>query len=159
MIHQLEELERADELISSVEKRLEDYADKDPLCVWLMQLRGVGLVTATMIRSEIGTATRFRNGKQLARFCGLTPRNASSGERQADSGLIRAGNPQLKKVLIQVAHVLLRNDAHWRAFAQRLSAQGKPYCVCLAAIANRWLRRLYHQMRSFELGGDLPLAA
>jgi len=43
------------------------------------------------IRAEIGRFDRFRTGKQMARFCGLSPHNASSGARQADAGLIRAG--------------------------------------------------------------------
>ncbi len=41
-----------------------------------------------MLRAEIGRFDRFGSGKQLARFCGLSPRNASSGTRQADAGLV-----------------------------------------------------------------------
>ena len=51
---------------------------------------------------------RFRNGKQLARLCGVTPWNASSGERQADAGFIKAGNRDLRRVLIEAAHRLRR---------------------------------------------------
>lgn len=46
-------------------------------------MHGVGLATAKMLWAEIGEIDRFRTGKQLARFIGLTPRNVSSGERQA----------------------------------------------------------------------------
>ena len=100
------------------------------------------------MRAEIGRFDRFRFGKQLARFCGLSPKNASSGQRQADAGLIRAANPQLRAVLIEAAHRLARLDPQWRALAQRLRNKGKPGSVVAAAVANRWVRWLFHQMRA-----------
>ena len=51
----------------------------------LLTMSGIGLVTAVTLRAEIGRFDRFRTGKQLARFCGLSPRNASSGQRQASA--------------------------------------------------------------------------
>ena len=67
------------------------------------------------LRAEIGRFDRFDTGKQLSRFCGVTPRNASSGNRQADAGLIKA------------------------------------------AIANRWVRWLHHELRREE--GAPPTSA
>jgi transposase len=79
--------------IAAVEKRIRQQVQVDPIVERLLGLRGVGLVTAVTLRAEVGRFDRFDTGKQLARFCGVTPRNASSGARQADAGLIRAGNP------------------------------------------------------------------
>lgn len=140
------ELDQLTQRIANVEARLKEVTRDDALVHKLCELSGIGLVTACVIRAEIGDATRFRTGKQLSRFCGLTPRNASSGERQADAGLIAAGNRQLRSTLIEAAHRLMRYDAHWKAFAQRLEARGKKRCVAVAAVANRWVRGLYHQL-------------
>jgi len=104
-------------------------------------------VTAWTLRAEVGRFDRFRSGKQLARFCGLSPKNASSGQRQADAGLIRAADPQLRTVLIEAAHRLARLDPRWRALAGRRRSAGKPGSVVAAAVANRWVRWLYHRMR------------
>ncbi len=114
----------------------------------LLALKGIGLVTAAMLRAEIGRFDRFRTGKQLSRFCGLSPRNVSSGTRQADAGLIKAGNPQLRAVLIQAAHSVKRHDPRWSKLAARLLGRGKPRSVVTAAVANRWVRWLHHQVRS-----------
>jgi transposase len=92
----------------------------------------------------------------LARFCGLSPRNASSGQRQADAGLIRAANPALRTVLIEAAHRLMQYDPSWQKFAQRLRVRGKPGSVVAAAVANRWMRRLYHEMKTPS--GELAVA-
>ena len=119
----------------------------------LLAMRGVGLVTAVTIRAEVGRFDRFRTGKQAARFCGLTPRNASSGRKQADAGLIRAGNPQLRATLIEASHRLVRYDERWKKLAADLRKRGKPGSVVAAAVANRWVRWLYHQMQPGKLAG------
>src|SRR5205823_7957397 len=80
----------------------------DPLVNYLLAIKGIGPVTAVTVRAEIGRFDRFRTGKQVARFCGLSPRNASSGQRQADAGLIRAGSPLVRMVVIEAAHRLAR---------------------------------------------------
>ena len=38
-----------------------------------LTMPGVGLVTAITLRAEVGRFDRFQTGKQLARFCGVTP--------------------------------------------------------------------------------------
>ncbi len=134
------------ESLRAVERRLAALTAQDPVVERLAALRGVGPVTAWWLRAEVGDFSRFRSGKQLARFCGLSPRNASSGERQADAGLVRAGNPQLRACLIQAAHSLIRFDARWQALAAGMGARGKPRSLVTAAVANRWMRWLHHQM-------------
>lgn len=133
--------------IRVVEARLTSLVEGDPLVARLLTLVGVGPVTAWTLRAEVGCFERFRTGKQLSRFCGLSPRNASSGTRQADAGLVKAGNPQLRAVLIQAAHRLIRYDRRWRELASKMRGAGKPGAVTAAAVANRWMRWLYHQMQ------------
>lgn len=137
--------------IRAVERLLAQQTQTDPLVQKLLTLPGIGLVTAVTLRAEIGRFDRFRTGKQLSRFCGLSPRNASSGQRQADAGLIKAGNPQLRTVLVEAAHRLMRHDEKWMKLAAKLTLRGKPYSVVTAAIANRWVRWLFHQMQPAAL--------
>jgi len=137
--------------IVAVEERLTHVTRNDSVVETLQTFAGIGPVTAWTLRAEIGRFDRFRNGKQLARFCGLSPRNASSGTRQADAGLIKAGNRQLRAILMQTAHRLIRWEPRWIDFAGELTRRGKPKCVVVAATANRWVRWLYHQMQPQRL--------
>jgi transposase len=137
--------------IAEVEVRLAEVTKNDPLVEALCALKGIGPVTAWTIRAEIGRFDRFRSGKQLSRFCGLSPRNASSGNRVADAGLVKAGNRQLRATLIEAAHRLIRFDPSWIGFARGLLDRGKPRCVVVAAAANRWVRWLFHQMQPERL--------
>jgi transposase len=151
----LANLRGLDEQISRVELRLAAVTAEDPVVAQLVALRGLGLVTAWALRAEIGRFDRFRTGKQLARYCGLSPRNASSGQRQADAGLIKAGSELLRATIIEAAHRLIRFDERWKALAASMRARGKPACVVAAAVANRWVRWLFHQVE----GGPIRLQA
>jgi transposase len=82
--------------ITAVERHLRQLTAADKLVQALLTLKGIGLITAVTLRAEIDRFDRFRSGKQLARYCDLSPCNASSGQHQADAGLIKAGNPQLR---------------------------------------------------------------
>lgn len=149
--NQLDCLKFYDEQVRAVEKQLSEATKDDAVVQTLLKEDGIGLVTAATLRAEIGRFDRFRTGKQLSRFCGLSPRNASSGQRQADAGLIKAGNAQLRAVLIETAHRLVMHQERWGQLAQKLRQERKPGSVIAAAIANRWVRWLHYQMTSLNL--------
>ena len=132
------------EEIALTEARIGEHTGNDPLVAYLLSQPGVGPVTAWVLRAEVGRFDRFCSGKQLARFCGLSPRNASSGERQADAGLIKAASTMLRTTLVEAAHRLARHDPYWSAVALKMRARGKPGSVVAAAVGNRWVRRLFH---------------
>jgi transposase len=144
---ELQELAFLRAMIGKLEQQLRDATCEDEIVQRLLALKGIGEVTAWTMRAMIGRFDRFGTGKQLARFCAVTPRNASSGGRGGEAGLIRAGDPLLKSVLIEAAHRLRRYEPRWKAMSDRLKARGKPTSVVVAAIANRWVRALFHQMQ------------
>jgi len=108
---------------------------------------GVGICTAVTLRAMIGHFDRFRTSKQLAHFCAICPRNDASAGKTTTGGLIKAGDELLRQVLIEAAHRLRRYDPHWQAMSKRLQEKGKKTGVIVAAIANRWIRKLFHEMQ------------
>jgi transposase len=151
MDHHLRRLRQLNDDIRQAEQHVEEATGEDAMIALLMNQPGIGPVTAWMIRAEIGRFDRFNSAKQLSRFCGLSPRNTSSGQRQADAGLIKAGNAQLRATIIEAAWRLIRCDERWNRLAHDMIARGKPKCVVAAAIGNRWMRTLYHQMKPLGL--------
>jgi transposase len=136
--------------IDQVEAHLEAIAVNDWMVRQLMTCKGIGLVTACVIRAEIGSFARFKSAKSLARYCALTPRNASSGARQADAGVIQAGNRMLRTILIEAGHRLARFEPRWKVLAADMRARGKHGNVIAVAVANRWMRSLHHQGKQLE---------
>lgn len=143
---QVQRLADLDERLKEADGRLADATRSDPIVARLLEQASVGLITAVLLRAVIGRFDRFRSGKQLSRYCGLAPCNASSGKRQADAGLIEAGHDDLRAVLIQLAKRLPRHEPRWQALHASLR-KTKPANVVSAAIANRWVRWLFHEMK------------
>lgn len=142
-----EELDHLVARLEAAEARLKKITAGDELTGRLLSEPQVGLITATALRAAIGRFDRFRSGKQLSRFCGLSPRNASSGQRQADAGLVPEANKQLRATLIELAWRLINFVPRWKKMAQGLRQRGRPGSVVAAAIANRYVRGLYHRMQ------------
>jgi len=126
------------------------YTADDSVIALLLKQSGIGMITAITMRALIGRFDRFRTGKQLANFCAVCPRNNSSAGKATTGGLIKAGDELLRQILIESAHRLIRYDGHWRDMASNLHAKGKKKCVIVAAVANRWIRKLFHQVTNLK---------
>jgi transposase len=86
-------------------------ATSDPITQRLDQQPGVGPVFSVTLRAEIGTITRFPDGRHLASYAGLVPRVERSGSRHWSGRITKAGSPWLRWVLIEAAiHQLRRQD-------------------------------------------------
>jgi transposase len=143
----LDEIVHYQRKIAAAEKRLRLAARGDKVIARLMEQAGIGEVTAWVLRAYIGRFDRFKTAKQLARYCGMSPCNASSGKRTADAGLIDGCNKLLRMTVVQAAHRLIRTVERWANMAAAMLKRGKPKCVVVGAVGNRWLRCLHHAMK------------
>ena len=142
--------------VQAIEKPIEQLADEPrhkAIIDELRQERGVGLVTAMVYRTEIGNASRFRRGRQVGKFVGLTPTSYESGQQNDRKGHIsRQGPPRLRKVLCQASWVHVRHDGQARKQYQELVLRNpKKKKIALVAIMRRLSVRLWHRMRKIEL--------
>ena len=142
----LDELAAVQQRLARSEARLRELTAGDAIVAQLRTIEGIGEVTAWSLRAAIGRFDRFASAKQLCRYCGLTPRNTASGQRQTQGQLIDVVDRRLRALLIQAAQRLVRTDPRWRKLGQRLTDQGKPRNVAVAAVANRWMRTVHHRM-------------
>lgn len=143
----LADIGHLDGRVLAADAPLREAAGDDPQVARLMKEPGVGEVTAWVLRAYVGRFDRFASGKQLSRYCGLSPCNAGSGNRQADAGLVRGCNKLLRATLVRAAHRLTRTEPRWRSLADSMRGRGKAGGVTAAAVANRWARGLWHRMK------------
>jgi transposase len=143
----LDEIKHLGEKILTVEGKLREATKDDAVVKRLMEQEGIGEVTSWVLRAYVGNFDRFKTSKQLARYCGMSPCNASSGNRQSDAGLINGCNKLLRATIVQAAHRLVRTIPRWSKLAESMLKRGKPKCVVVAAVGNRWLRTLHHAMK------------
>jgi transposase len=119
----------------------------------LMKEPGVGLVTALVYRTEIGRAGRFRQGRQVGKFVGLTPTSHESGEQNDRKGHIsHQGPPRLRKVLCQASWSHIRHDVRAGRIYQKLVRRNpKKKKIAVVAVMRRLAVKLWHRMRQAEL--------
>ena len=146
----LDEVVHYQRKIVAAEKRLRLAAKGDKVVAKLMEQPGIGEVTAWVFRAYIGRFDRFKTAKQLARYCGMSPCNASSGKRKADAGLIDGCNKLLRMTVVQASHRLIRTQERWSNMAACLIKRGKPKCLAVGSVGNRCLRCLHHVMKDHD---------
>jgi len=94
--------------IYAFDKQIEALARKQyPETNRLRQVIGVGPITALQFVLTIGDPTRFKHSRDVAAYLGLTPRRRQSGEMDPQLRISKAGNKQLRTLLVQCAQYLL----------------------------------------------------
>jgi transposase len=146
LLRQLDFLEKE---IQQLDQALEDLAEtprRKPIVEELMKEKGVGVIMASKYTTDIGDFTRFRRGRQVGAFFGLTPSSHESGEHADRKGHItREGSPSVRKILCQAAWSRVQHDKHEREFYLRLVAKNpKKKKIALVACMRRLAVRLWH---------------
>ncbi len=139
-------LDQLDPLISEVETEInrlslaEPWADLTP---YLLQLPGIGLITAMTILSAIGEIERFPTAKKLVGYAGLGAKVHSSGLTHRTGGITKQGRKELRRVLIEAAWTAVRYDQHWQEQFEHLAYHiGREKAI--VAIARKLLVIIWH---------------
>ncbi len=103
----LSELHHLDERIKSYDQHLAQLAKADVRARQLMQLPGIGEITATCLVAMLGNAREFKCGRQLSAWIGLTPGQYSSGGKTRLGRITKAGDAYLRTLLILGARAVL----------------------------------------------------
>ena len=78
----------------------------------LERIGGFGPLTASALVASLGDAKSFKNGRQVAAWLGLVPRQDSSGGKTRLLGISKHGDVYLRTLLIHGARAVLRHLAH-----------------------------------------------
>lgn len=103
-----DEFRRLDERVAMFDAQLAGVAQRTPACRRLMAIPGVGVLTATALVAAVGEAGEFRNGREMAAWLGLVPRQRSTGGRPTLLGISKRGDRYLRTLLIHGARAALR---------------------------------------------------
>jgi len=146
LLRQLEFLEKEIEQLNNAMEQLADTPRWKPIIEAIRKEKGVGLMTALKYSTDIADFSRFRRGRQVGAFYGLTPSSHESGENNDRKGHItREGSPTGRQVLCQAAWSRVRHDEHEREVYRRLVLKNpKKTKIALVACMRRLAVRLWH---------------
>ncbi len=109
------------EAIATIDEEIEQRSSSIPEVSLLQTIPGIGITTAFLLASEIGTIKRFPNAKKFTSYFGLVPRLSQSGNHAYYGRITKLGNPYVRWSLVQAAHRLARSDKESKRFTDRLS--------------------------------------
>lgn len=121
----------------------------------LREYRGIGEVISRTFCWEICDFSRFKNGKHFSSYLGLTPTPFSSGKMFREQGISKQGNPELRRLAIQLAWLWY----HWqpesaisKKWKDRLKQKGRQRKTAIVAMARQLMVALY---RFIVLGEEI----
>ena len=122
-------------------------------CQRIAKIKGVGPKTATAIVAAIGNGSEFKNGRHLAAWLGLVPRQHSSGDRRLMLGITKRGDKHLRTLLVHGARAVVRTAPNKHdpisRFANALRAR-RGFNRATIAVANKNARIIWAVLHSGE---------
>ena len=133
-LHQ--ELLEVDEKVKFLDKRIARVCQENEACQRIKQVEGIGPLTATALVAAIGDIAQFKNGRHLAAWLGLVPRQHSSGNKKVLLGISKRGDRYLRTLLIHGARAfisLAKKHSDWLNNLIKRCGKHKAY----VALANK----------------------
>lgn len=142
MLHDmLTRLARLDEQLTDLDLRVEHWARQDDAASRLMQLEGIGPLTASALVATAGNGSAFKNGRQFAAWLGLVPKQYSSGGKTKLGGITKRGDRYLRKLLVHGARTVLlmssKGKGRHRAWIESLRERRPDNVVAVAMAAKQ----------------------
>lgn len=103
----LKTLKNIDAAIEAEDKKIEQLAKKYPDVAVISQPSGVGTLTALVFLLTLEDKARFKSSRLVGSFLGLCPRRDQSGDGDPQLRITKAGDPHLRRLLIQCASYIL----------------------------------------------------
>jgi len=154
-----ENLKQLDRQVEELEQQIRLWHGHNEGSQRLAEIPGIGPITASALVATIGDARCFKNGRQLAAWMGLVPRQHSSGGKPVLLGISKRGDCYLRTLLVHGARAVIRHAEHkvenassW--LGRLLGRRNKN--VAAVALANKNARMVWallmHNERRFRPG-------
>jgi transposase len=148
-----------DRRLTESDRRLEHLAKQNEAATRLMQVEGVGPLTAIAMVATMGDGHAFQHGRQFAAWLGLGPKQHCTGGKPRLGRITKHGNVELRTLLIHGARAVLQLSANRRdrksrwVEAVRGRRGGNIAAVALAAKHARILWALLAHGQDYQAGG------
>jgi len=139
LLQLLEHMRYLHEQEKRLEAQIKRWHDSNEASSRIAEIPGIGPLTASALIASIGDARAFRNGRQLAAWLGLVPKQHSSGGKPCLLGISKRGDVYLRSLLTHGARSVIRCAKRKPGYAQswlgRLLAR-RHHNVAVCALAN-----------------------
>jgi transposase len=137
------ELLHSDERVGEHDAKIKAIAEHHPVCLVLLAIPGIGPMIATALVAAVGDPSVFKNGREMAAWLGLVPRQHSTGGKDRLLGISKRGDVYLRTLLIHGARSAIRvadTKEDWRSrwMLDVMTRRGEN--IAAVALANKNVR-------------------
>jgi len=148
LFEELEQLKHLSESLRRVERRLNALAQQDARVKMLETIPGVGPRLAESVVALVDDPHRFKNGKQVASYLGLVPRQYQSGQMDRQGRISGQGDRRVRALLIEVSWLGQRYNPWMRATFERIcGGRRSRRKTAVVGVARRLIIRCWAMMR------------
>lgn len=122
----LDHLKELDRQVDELEAQIQAWHRNSDLSTKIAQVPGIGPISASALVAAIGDAKNFDNGRQLAAWLGLVPRQHSTGGKSNLLSISKRGDTYLRTLLIHGARSVIYH-----------AAKRPESCTWISTIVNR----------------------
>lgn len=120
---------------------------QDPLLLSLVRLCGVRDIIAFSLGALIGDIERFATPRKLVKYVGLNPAFDDSGQNRWTGGIGGHGRNDLRALLIEAAHAIIRSKHPLAKWAKKLLARKSSLPLAVAALARKLTMAIWYLMK------------
>ncbi len=113
-------IEYMNSLIKDVDKKVCELARFDDDIRLMLNMKGIDVYTALLIKSEIVDIKKFKTYKNLVSYAGLAPSLHQSGSVSYSGRITKQGRKLLRWALVEAAWSAVAHDDHLRSFYDRI---------------------------------------
>lgn len=106
-----EELSALETRIKKYDQKITQHVNDDERVQRLMQIEGVGPITASAMVTAVGDAKHFKSGRELSAWLGIVPKQHSSGGKEKLGGISKRGDKRLRTLAIHGARAVIKMSA------------------------------------------------
>jgi transposase len=134
----LRQIESVEQEVAELERSIIRVGRHLPGLKQLLQVRGLGLIAAIGVLSEIGDIQRFETSKQLVAYAGLATAVRQSGVTDHHGHITKQGRSRLRSFMVEAVLSMVRNPAEKAPsivdfYQRKKKEKGAGKAICAAA--------------------------
>jgi transposase len=154
---------QASDKVTLFDQRIEELANQERYVQKVQMLSClIGIKTHTALATivETGDFNRFKNARCYAAYLGLVPGENSSGGTVRRTGITKAGNAHIRKLLVEAAQSYSRSSVGKKSKALLARQLGNdPKVIAYADRANERLKRKFYKMTCRNVKRNIAITA
>jgi len=150
---QLERFKYLQQRLASYDRQINRSCKQDQRCRRLLQVEGIGPLTASALVAAIGNGQEFKNGRHFSAYLGLVPGHSNTGDKTVMLPITKRGNRYLRTLLIhggRAAVYAARHRTDPRSIWLNRLREGSCHNVAAVALANKNARVAWAMLRYGE---------